>query len=560
MVANLRSITFLLATASAFASEQVILNADLHTPSKSPWTVFESPIKRVAVIGAGPAGLQAAATLMAHNFTVRLFDRAPGPGGNWLYSEEVPVREAYPDEEPGTPKWIPADLPASRYYSEGDDGIGLDERWCEHWLPRPVWDSLHTNSPSIITGLTDVPYPPDHSWVLSHYTIQKHVKAYASLHELNIGDSPSVTAYATRVEKLEKSPSNSSWTLTLRHLERLKETNRIKATWWTEEADAVVVATGPYDSSHVPKIKGLVEWSKVKSGDKYSINHSRVYRTPRQYAGKTVLIIGASVSGSEIARDIAPHAKKEYDWEKLHPFRRRSILRIPSEVEFIPEIAAFEPLSAFDGGISEGTIRLINGTSVRGVDEIILATGYRRANAFLNAILNDTVGIEGSDKNTAPSDIFGGNPLRNVHWTGHYIPDPTLAFTNVRPWTAGHYQSYALAKVWEGTARIPNEEELWRQYNSTRYNNFRGLFGTGPSEAIVRQYVAWLNNESLEHGGRLVGPWPVQNREVFSYYANLEWERDYISRNNFTRFENLPADEWSKEDLWDVSVLEDLSW
>ncbi|EEB91681.1 hypothetical protein MPER_09926, partial [Moniliophthora perniciosa FA553] len=221
----------------------------------------------------------------------------------------------------------------------GDDGIGLDERWREHWLPRPVWDSLHTNSPSIITGLTDVPYPPDH----------KHVKAYASLHELNIGDSPSVTAYATRVEKLEKSPNNTSWILTLRHLERLKETNRIKATWWTEEVDAVVVATGPYDSSHVPKIEGLVEWSKVKSGDKYSINHSRIYRIP--------------------PRDIAPHAKKEYDWEKLHPFRRRSILRIPPEVEFIPEIAAFEPLSAFDKGIPEGTIRLINGSSVQGVDE-----------------------------------------------------------------------------------------------------------------------------------------------------------------------------------------------
>lgn len=44
----------------------------------------------------GPAGLQAAAGLIAENFTVRLFERAPAPGGNWFYTEETPVREPYP--------------------------------------------------------------------------------------------------------------------------------------------------------------------------------------------------------------------------------------------------------------------------------------------------------------------------------------------------------------------------------------------------------------------------------------------------------------------------------
>ena len=44
----------------------------------------------------GPAGLQAARSLVEHNFTVRLFERAPGPGGNWAYSDQVPVRESYP--------------------------------------------------------------------------------------------------------------------------------------------------------------------------------------------------------------------------------------------------------------------------------------------------------------------------------------------------------------------------------------------------------------------------------------------------------------------------------
>ena len=52
----------------------------------------------------------------------------------------------------------------------------------------------------------------------------------------------------------------------------------------------------------------------------------------------------------------------------------------------------------------------------------------------------------------------------------------------------------------------------------------------------------------------------VRNWEVFSYYANKEWEKDYITRENFTQFEQLPADEWTKADVWDASVLEDEFW
>lgn len=58
--------------------------------------VFPHPIKRVAVIGAGPTGLQHAATLLEHGFEVRLFERAPMPGGQWLYSDKVPVHAAFP--------------------------------------------------------------------------------------------------------------------------------------------------------------------------------------------------------------------------------------------------------------------------------------------------------------------------------------------------------------------------------------------------------------------------------------------------------------------------------
>ncbi|KAJ6590457.1 FAD/NAD-P-binding domain-containing protein [Mycena vulgaris] len=542
----------------------VIVNALSATAQQVPfsastreWTVFHHPIKRVAVIGAGPAGLQAAAKLVEHNFTVRLFDRAPSPGGNWFYTDETPAREPYPDKPIDAVAEIPGDLPATRYYAEGDEGTSLEERWKEHWQPRPVWHNLHTNSPAVITELPDVKYSADTPWVLSTHDIQRHVRAYASFHNLNANDyptsssAPQVTSYSTRVEKLEKLESTQTWRLTLRRLERLPETKQIKAQWWTEDFDSLVIATGPYVSPHVPDIEGILGWSKASAAGQYSLYHSQSYRRPERYQNKTILIVGASVSASEIARDIAPYARRiiasKRPHENLHPFQLRSLNRFPDVTEFVPEIAHFEPLAAYDNGIKDGVIRLANGTVLRGIDEVILATGYIHSSVFL------------------PNFTSDGEP-ENLHWTGHYIPDPTLAYTNVRPWTIGKYQSYAFAKVWEGTARLPSQKQMREDYDNGKYR-FRGLFGTKPAEALFRQYVAWLNNESLENGGRFVEPWPLENREVFVYYSNLEWLEGYSTLGNFTDFEVLPAREWQtgrpdgdSAAAWDAIVYDDQGW
>ncbi|KAJ7802414.1 FAD/NAD-P-binding domain-containing protein [Mycena olivaceomarginata] len=471
------------------------------TASEAQWTEFHHPIKSVAVIGAGPAGLQAAAKLVEHNFTVRLFDRSPGPGGNWFYTDETPIREPYPDKPLDETPYVPKNLPATQYYKEGDDGISLEDRWKEHWQPRPVWESLHTNSPA--------------PWILSNHDIQRHVRAYASLHNLNANDyqtdsqSAPVTSYSTRVESLRKIQATHTWRLTLRKLERLSESNRIKAYWWTEDHD--VIATGPYGSPHVPEISGLLEWSKVKDAEQHhSVYHSQSYRRPQRYENKTILIVGASVSASEIARDIAPYARHVLasirPHENIHPFKLRSLLRFPEVTEFVPEIDHFGALAAHDKGIKDGEIHLLNGTVLHGIDEVCLVLEISR---------------------TLITSTF-----------------------SVRPWTIGKYQSYAFAKVWEGTAHLPTQKQMKADYDIGKYH-FRGLFASAPAEALFRQYVAWLNNESLLNGGRFVEPWPLEKREVFVYYSNVEWIKGY----------KLPSREWnSDEAAWEAMVYEDLEW
>ncbi|KAJ7150516.1 hypothetical protein C8R43DRAFT_1127994 [Mycena crocata] len=220
----------------------------LRLPRKPP-SGQVSPITRVAVIGAGPSGLQAAAHLLASNLTVRLFEHAPSPGGNWFYTEDTPVREAYPEDVVSDKMHkVPKNPPATLYYDEGQEGTGLEDHWKEHWQPRPVWYNLHTNSPGVrpsrsfcehnANALTDFPgikYSVDMPWSVSVHDVQQHVRAYTSPHRLNSNDKPippankPVTSYSTRVEKIKKCNTTSMWTLTLRRLECLPESKRLQA-------------------------------------------------------------------------------------------------------------------------------------------------------------------------------------------------------------------------------------------------------------------------------------------------------------------------------------------
>ncbi|KAJ6453058.1 hypothetical protein C8R45DRAFT_1112574 [Mycena sanguinolenta] len=106
----------------------------------------------------------------------------------------------------------------------------------------------------VSTELPDVPYEPETPWVLSYRTIQRLVP-------------PPVASYSTRVEKVEKDAEPHTWSLTL------------------QVFDAVVLATGPYPSAHVPDIEGIVDWSEAKKAETM-VCITQSYRHPERYAGK----------------------------------------------------------------------------------------------------------------------------------------------------------------------------------------------------------------------------------------------------------------------------------
>ena len=127
---------------------------------------FDWPIQRVAVIGAGPrlplrfhslyynsprpcSGLVAYRELTEAGLDVRIFERDSVPGGNWHYTEEVPLDAPVPNAPIPIGNFVPSlppegvDLPYSEEF-EDDDKI-----WRDHRGPKPIWESLTSNMPAV---------------------------------------------------------------------------------------------------------------------------------------------------------------------------------------------------------------------------------------------------------------------------------------------------------------------------------------------------------------------------------------------------------------------------
>lgn len=122
--------------------------------------------------------------------------------------------------------------------------------------------------------------------------------------------------YNTTVELVQKDAKSGKWVLTLRKpLDNGKEDR-----WWTEEFDAVVVATGHYTVPYIPYTEGLAELAQNFPG---SVEHSKAWRGLDKYRGKRVVVVGASISGTDISFALAPVAKPPFTSVvrgKYHPY------------------------------------------------------------------------------------------------------------------------------------------------------------------------------------------------------------------------------------------------
>lgn len=270
--------------------------------------------------------------------------------------------------------------------------------------------------------------------------------------------------FNTRVDHMEK--TEIGWNVHTSKFGRFSSDDRVDTT--VHGFDAVVVASGHYHACNIPDIPGLRGW-KQQWPDR--IWHSKTYRRPDRFKDQNVLLIGAGVSSTDIARELGTVAKSVYQVSRGGALDLPTSMLPPNTIR-IGEIAQFEDTPRNDELASNtplpGTVILRSGQKICDIHQVILCTGYHMSYPFLRSLHADDVRAEDADQ--AILVTGDGQQTHNLHKDIFYIPDPTLSFIgvpyHVATFSLFEFQAIALAAVYSGQARLPSQDEMRKGYDA----------------------------------------------------------------------------------------------
>jgi len=292
----------------------------------------------------------------------------------------------------------------------------------------------------------------------------------------------------------------------------------------TEVFDAIVVCNGHYSEPLIPVWPGKDVFPGLQM-------HSHNYRRPDEFVGKTVIVVGAAFSGTDISYEIVEAgASAVYlsarSWvDPLSGARpgdgpgdanadeeKKAAIEIDSaDRDRPPNHAAREAIRV--GNVvrleSNGSVMFEGGITVEGVDAIIYATGYLYSFPFL----------EGTD--AAP--VVENNRVGPLY--GHVFPPawaPTLSFVGL-PWKVVPFPQFELQSKWIARCLsgrcppLPSEKAMLDEVEN-RYDGMaregRAMRYTHRMEGELQsEYNSWLARcagETAEEG------WPIWRSTLYS--------------------------------------------
>ncbi|KAL5316596.1 hypothetical protein ACEPPN_015645 [Leptodophora sp. 'Broadleaf-Isolate-01'] len=453
--------------------------------------------QRVAVIGAGVSGVASARHLKAAGVDIVVFERYKAAGGNWTYDERKPIEPQYPSIKPSIADFVAeleGEAETSRAGAKNGTTLDLDQEELRFAPPGPAYSGLMNNVPTSLQEMKGHPWPAGTESYVNVRVKQQYIQSYSKSFEIE-----PLIRYNTRVEKLRK--IGSKWEVRSTTLIR-EGPDRGQKVHTVEEFDGVVVASGHYHAARVPDFPGLKEWKATWPDRVY---HSKCYRNPSELKDKTVLIIGAGVSSTDIARESHHGAKKIYQSSRGGTFDT-PLDWVPPNTERVTGIASFEIPK--EGQDKPGNITLTDGTVLAGVDKVIIATGYLFALPFLVDLHDDSLTPENANDTILVTD---GSQIHNLHKDIFYIPDPTLAFVGIPFYTATftlfEYQAIAVAAVFAGFAQTPSEAEMRAEYaEKTKTKGYGRTFHSLMNAQVeyVNSLVDWVNSQADTTGGAKV--------------------------------------------------------
>lgn len=312
--------------------------------------------------------------------------------------------------------------------------------------------SYRTNVPSIAMSFSDIPFP--YGPFVPHHVPKQYVEGYFSAKGLDganlvLGTTvEDVSLIQGRRKSTDEDPNAESiaekWKLTLRKYDPLRKVD----VWWEEEFDAVILANGHYavpfvslpmfffssrammrraDKNKVPHVEGLEEYIKLFPG---RVVHSKTYRSPRLWKNKSVLVIGNSASGHDIALDVLPHVRHPLYQSRRTPARWDGATP-PDNLVWKPTISEFLP---------SGRIVFSDDTYLDDIDTVIYCTGYLPSYPFWNV-----------QRNGRQLWDYEKNKMRRTYQHTFFSDYDSLAIVGlprVLTFRSFEYQAVALARLW----------------------------------------------------------------------------------------------------------------
>ncbi|XP_066270805.1 flavin-containing monooxygenase 1-like isoform X3 [Branchiostoma lanceolatum] len=211
--------------------------------------------KRVAIIGAGVSGLAAIKACLEEGLEPTCFEQSEEIGGLWHYTDDGGQQHG-----------------ASMYKSL----ISNVSREMSCFSDFP----FNTDTP---------PYPPHSQF---HHYLQQYCHRF---------DLRKFIRFKTQVVKVQQAEGfvEGEWNV------HTVDTGTDGTEPCQHVFHAIMVCSGVYHRPHMSLFAGL----KTFQG---TVTHSRSYRTPDRFQGKTVLVIGAGNSAGDIAAEVGLTASKVY--------------------------------------------------------------------------------------------------------------------------------------------------------------------------------------------------------------------------------------------------------
>lgn len=312
--------------ASSFAMrrpQQLLAAATLSAAAAATGSLARgSEPKRVCVIGAGAAGLASARRLREAGHSPIVLERGDTVGGLWALGRR-----------PG--------------------GV--------------LYDGLVTNLPKEVMAFHDFPFDPALPSYVTAADMATYLERFADAHALrplvrlgcSVRDvSPEGAARA------DEGLGVARWRVRYDvHADAPAEPRE-------ESFDAVVVANGHYDRSVTPPLPGLAEFEAAGG----RVEHARAYDRPEPYAGKSVLVVGARASGTDIAREISAHAARVLVADTACAPRDDAPERFESAFAKAGAVWRVPRLEGLDG--ARRAARFAGGLEEAGLDVLLFCTGY----------------------------------------------------------------------------------------------------------------------------------------------------------------------------------------